>query len=137
MRIKQITANVYGVSLAWSNAYVLTEGKEAVLIDTGLAQDRADLLAALQEIGILVEKVRAVYLTHAHCDHAGSAAYFAGRSKERRQAEGRARVYAHCAEARYLSLPRRTYAPTGMRLLRRPHTALAFLIGERRYPVER
>ena len=130
MRVYRIEDGIWQISLAWSNAWVLWEGgdTEAALIDTGLQEDRNALNAGLQQIGIAEAQVRSVLLTHAHCDHAGNAAYFARQS---------ATVRLHEAEAPFLGTPRRTYMPGGAALLLRPHTALAFAIGEARYPVER
>lgn len=133
-RVQKVAEGVYRISLAWSNAYLLTEGGEATLIDAGLRKDRAALEAALAEIGIAKERVTTVCLTHGHCDHAGSAAFF---SRNAPEYGGRARVLAHRDEARYLNTPRRTYVPAGLRGLRRPDSALLFAGGERLYPVER
>ena len=126
--MREIVPGVILVPLAWSNAYLLTEGGRAALIDTGLPQDRANLLAALRSLGVREDRVEAVYLTHGHCDHAGNAAYFAERG---------AKLYAHRDEAPYLELPRRTYAGIGRQTLRHPVSACLFQIGERRYPVKR
>src|SRR5579871_3115385 len=130
MRVTPVGKGIYGISLAWGNAYLLTEGDAAALIDTGLQKDRTDLLQALQQCGIRPEQVQAVYLTHAHCDHAGNAAYFA-------RLPHCPPIILHRAEAPFLNRPRRTYIPRGWRGLTRPHTALAFAIGEWRFPVER
>src|SRR6185295_7230774 len=43
----------------------------------------------------------------------------------------------HRDEAPYLSLPRRTYAPRGWRMLVRSHSALLFGLSELLHPVER
>lgn len=126
MRVREAASGVYSIALAWSNAYLLREGREAALIDTGLRQDRPRLLEALKALG--VAEVRAVYLTHAHCDHAGSAAYFAARG---------ATISLHTHEARYLRRPLRPYALTGPHMLIRPLSMLTLLAGERIYPVER
>lgn len=135
--IREVAPGVYQISLAWSNAYLLTEGKDAALVDTGLQKDRASLLAALRQVGVEKAQVRAVFLTHGHCDHAGNAAFFACRNQGGSEERGAARIYAHRAEAHFLSLPQRSYAPTGWRRLLRPHTAILFAAGEILYPVER
>ncbi len=134
--VRQVGKGVYQISLAWSNAYLLTEGGEAALIDTGLAKDRGRLLEAVRQVGVAPEQIRAAYLTHAHCDHAGNAAYFAGRARKG-SPTCRAAIYTHQAEAPYLGRPLRTYAPPGWQRLVRLHTSLAFLAGELLYPVER
>ena len=130
MRIYPIEPGIWQISLAWSNVWLLWEGgdREATLIDTGLQEDREALRKALDQIGVAENQVRMVLLTHAHCDHAGNAAYFAQQS---------ATVRLHETEVTFLSIPRRTYAPLGIGSLLRPHTALAFAIGEMRYPVQR
>ena len=128
MRVYPIADGIWQISLAWSNVWLLWDGREAALIDTGLQADRPALQQALQQIGVEEMQVRSVLLTHAHCDHAGNAAFFAARS---------ATVKLHEAETPFLAAPRRTYIPRGAGLLSRPHTALAFAIGEARYPVER
>ena len=128
MRVYRIEEGIWQISLAWSNVWLLWDGREAALIDTGLQSDQAALQEALQQIGVEETQVRTVLLTHAHCDHAGNAAYFASRS---------ATIRLHRAELPFLGTPRRTYIPSGTGLLTRPHTALAFAIGEARFPVER
>ncbi|HLK59848.1 MAG TPA: MBL fold metallo-hydrolase [Chthonomonadaceae bacterium] len=128
MRIAPVAKGIYRVRLAWGNAYLLKTGDRAALIDTGLSQDRAELLAALEEVGGGPDRLEAIYLTHGHCDHAGNAAWLAQQG---------AQVLAHQAETPYLGLPRRAYIPRGWRRLARPHTALLFAAAERLYPVER
>ncbi len=130
MRVYAVEEGLWQISLAWSNAWLLWQGEEATLIDTGLQADRDGLRAALQQIGVDEAKVRTVLLTHAHCDHAGNAAYFA-------EGAGQSAVHLHQDERPFLALPRRTHAPPGWGTLLRPHTALAFAIGEIRYPVAR
>ena len=128
MKVREVSAGVFEISLAWSNVYVLKEGKRAALIDTGLMQDRPDLLAALSALGIGENGLEAIYLTHAHCDHAGSAAFFAERG---------AKLCVHHQEAVHIGLPRRTYLPTGLQFWTRWPTSLLFALGEWRYPVAR
>ena len=128
MSVQSVAEGVFSISLAWSNAYLLRDGRNAALIDTGLYQERARLLAALSQCGLRQGDLRAVYLTHAHCDHAGNAAYLGAHG---------ARLYTHRSEARFLGKPRRTYAQAGTHMLRRPLAMLAFLIGEFVFPVHR
>ena len=131
MAVKQIVEGVYRISLSWSNVYVLTDGNEAVLIDTGLKQDRSALLAGLQQIGIAETQVTAVLLTHAHCDHAGNVAYFT------RTSGGKAKLSVHRLEAPYIVFPRQPYTPKGFGKLLRPFTSLCLAVGEYLFPVER
>lgn len=124
-----VLEGVYRISLAWSNVYLLWAEGRAALIDTGLQRDRPALRKALQELRVDPAQMEAIYLTHGHCDHAGNAACFA--------ATFGSKLYAHREEVRYLELPRRSYAPRGMRALARPLQALVLAGGEYVYPVER
>ena len=131
MSVQKIGGDIARISLAWGNAYVLydtEDSKNAMLIDCGLQKDRPDLLAGLRALGLEPTDVRTVLLTHAHCDHAGNAAYFAGLG---------ANIITHEQEARFLQLPLRSYAYSGVHALRRPFSSLTFAIGEYLYPVER
>ena len=109
-------------------AYILRGCEDVMLIDCGLRKDRPALVAGLRALNIEPDGVQTLLLTHAHCDHAGNAAFFA--------AQG-ANIVAHRNEARFLEPPRRTYAGRGLTALRRPLTSLAFTLGEVLYPVER
>jgi glyoxylase-like metal-dependent hydrolase (beta-lactamase superfamily II) len=138
MRGIHVTEGIYRIPLAWGNAYLLTNGNEAALIDTGLKKDRPALLAALQEVGIAEPQVKSIFLTHAHTDHAGNAAYFAGRSPcDKAGTERNAKIYLHRDEARYLAPPRYGYTPRGSGVFKRPLSALMLTCGEFLYPVER
>jgi glyoxylase-like metal-dependent hydrolase (beta-lactamase superfamily II) len=67
------------VELAWSrvnlgfvSAYVLVRGREAAVVDTGVAGSVDAIVDVLDEAGPGVSGVRHVILTHKHPDHAGS-----------------------------------------------------------------
>ncbi len=128
MTARRVTETIYRIPLAWSMAYVLRDGRDVTLIDCGLARDLPALVAGLLGLGIMPSDVRALLLTHGHCDHAGNAAFFASQG---------ATIIAHHNEARFIAPPRRSYAYRGVTALRRPFTSLAFTIGEVLYPVER
>ena len=131
MGVQKISNGVARLSLAWGNAYVLYDtrgGKNAALIDCGLQTDRPALLAGLRALELEPADIQTVLLTHAHCDHAGNAAYFAGAG---------ATIVTHEREACFLQPPRRSYAYSGRNALRRPFTSLTFAIGEYTHPVER
>ena len=128
MAFQQVAEGVYRILLAWSCAYVLRAGEDVMLVDCGLRKDRAALVAGLRALNIEPDGVHTLLLTHAHCDHAGNAAFFAAQGVN---------IVTHRNEARFLEPPRRTYAGRGLAVLRHPLTSLAFALGEAFYPVER
>lgn len=115
---------VWRVRLAWTQTYVLADGADFMLVDSGLRGERARLLAALEEQNLT--RCRGLLLTHGHCDHAGNAAFL--------QQHFGAPVWAHQKEAPFLET-RRTYAPRGFRGLT-PQGAM-FAGGEFVFPVAR
>ncbi len=129
MRISKVIDGVYRISLAWSNVYLLWDGVVGWLIDSGLESDRQDLRSALRELHVEPSTIKAIVQTHAHCDHAGSAAYF--------QVEFGTELYCHEAEARHLCEPKFSYGPHGTSALRHPFQALIYRSGEKIFPVER
>ncbi len=63
---------IYSVGILHSNSYLLTEGDSAVLIDCG-----APLLSLDKRIAELGKKLKAILLTHGHCDHMSALAHYA------------------------------------------------------------
>jgi glyoxylase-like metal-dependent hydrolase (beta-lactamase superfamily II) len=125
-----LTAGVHRLGDSTVNFYVLCEGADLTVVDTGLPAHYAQFTALLAGIGRSVRDVRAVLLTHAHLDHVGLA--------ERIRREASAPVWVHELDAPALAAPRRTASgarPEGRLsryLLRRPaalavpaHLALA------------
>jgi glyoxylase-like metal-dependent hydrolase (beta-lactamase superfamily II) len=62
------------VSLGFVSAYVLVRGREAAVVDTGVAGSAPQIQQGLEATGSSWEDVRHVILTHNHPDHAGSVA---------------------------------------------------------------
>ncbi|NQT47744.1 MAG: MBL fold metallo-hydrolase [Chloroflexi bacterium] len=58
------------------NIYLLDGGSEAALIDAGGGRDVPSIMRIIEENGVPLERVRYLFLTHAHADHAGGAAAF-------------------------------------------------------------
>lgn len=74
------------------NVFLLTNGSDHILIDTGMKLHRWALKRRLKRLGI--DRVKLLIVTHAHHDHAGNAAMI-------RQQYGAA-VVVHRAETAYL-----------------------------------
>ncbi|WP_127534538.1 MBL fold metallo-hydrolase [Paenibacillus kobensis] len=74
MRLLPIADNVYRLPLGSVNAYVLSTGQELVLIDTGSPGNAERIVQAIEQGGFRRNDLKTILLTHAHPDHAGSAA---------------------------------------------------------------
>jgi glyoxylase-like metal-dependent hydrolase (beta-lactamase superfamily II) len=55
------------------NSYLVVEGGEVTVVDAGLPADRTALVAELESVGLSLEAVRALLLTHGDSDHIGFA----------------------------------------------------------------
>ncbi|MBE7188017.1 MBL fold metallo-hydrolase [Jatrophihabitans endophyticus] len=58
------------------NFWLLREGDELTLVDSGYPGDVETVEAAIRSLGLRPESVRAILLTHAHVDHIGAAQHF-------------------------------------------------------------
>jgi glyoxylase-like metal-dependent hydrolase (beta-lactamase superfamily II) len=80
--LEQVTDDIVRIALGRTNAYLVLDRADgsAVLVDTGLPVHGPRVLAALAELGVAPERLRAILLTHRHLDHCGSAAALRRRS---------------------------------------------------------
>src|SRR5258708_4193548 len=79
--MKQITSSLYQLSLGPVNAFIIDDSAGLIddnagitLIDTGLKGSTDKIFSALEKDGKSPGDIRRIILTHAHSDHAGSAA---------------------------------------------------------------
>lgn len=77
-------------------AYLVENGGEYALIETGPGSTLATLRKAIREVGVDESAIKKVFLTHIHLDHAGAAGWFAQHG---------ATLYCHPNAARHLIDP--------------------------------
>ncbi len=70
-----MTESIQTVLSGMVNAYLITAGEGFVLVDTGMAAQRARLESALRDAGCLPGDLRLIVVTHGDPDHSGNAAY--------------------------------------------------------------
>ncbi len=78
-RVVEVAADVFlgrGTDVNW---YLVRDGGDVTLIDSGYPGDVQRVEESVRAIGRRPEDVRAVLLTHAHVDHIGAASHFADR----------------------------------------------------------
>lgn len=59
-----------------TNVFLLKKDRYSILIDAGYAKDSLSIEKAILEEGVDLSNLQYIILTHAHSDHAGSAAFF-------------------------------------------------------------
>ncbi|MFZ6873738.1 MBL fold metallo-hydrolase [Undibacterium sp. Di27W] len=68
--IKRIAILPFGMV----NCHLIMQGRNCILVDTGLPGSEAKIARALRHHGLSYADIRLIVITHAHVDHAGSAA---------------------------------------------------------------
>ncbi len=74
MAIKQVVPGLYQVSLGIVNSFILDDGGDLTLIDSGVAGSDAKIMAGVAELGKGPGDVGRILVTHAHGDHTGGLA---------------------------------------------------------------
>ena len=77
MKIHQIKLDFYVTDAIKRYVYIyIVEGEQCYLIDSGVAGSETIIEQYLHSINRSVEELKGIFLTHAHPDHIGTAAYF-------------------------------------------------------------
>jgi glyoxylase-like metal-dependent hydrolase (beta-lactamase superfamily II) len=92
-------AEILRVNLGVVNAYVLTRGKEAAVVDTGTPNNASKIADVVRTAGLSWDAVHHVILTHYHSDHIGSVG-------EVLAAAAKATAYAGAADIPQIKSPR-------------------------------
>ena len=71
--MEHVRENVFRLGRKLHNFYLITEGGRATVVDTGGSRELPLLETGLSSLGLTLDHVEAVLITHAHTDHIGSA----------------------------------------------------------------
>jgi glyoxylase-like metal-dependent hydrolase (beta-lactamase superfamily II) len=63
-----------------ANVYLVVGSRRTILIDVGLSTNYSHLLTCLNHVGVTLEKIDMVVLSHEHLDHIGAVHHFGGRT---------------------------------------------------------
>jgi glyoxylase-like metal-dependent hydrolase (beta-lactamase superfamily II) len=77
--VREVADGVFHVRGTEVNWYLVREGDELTLVDSGYPGDVDRVEESVRVLGLTPADVRAVLLTHAHVDHMGAAQHFADR----------------------------------------------------------
>ena len=91
----EIIEGVHQVKGVNGNVYIVVNGKELTIVDTGLPRSAKKILNYIQELGYQQSNISTIILTHFHLDHVGSALQLKNDTK--------AKVAVHKDEADYVS----------------------------------
>jgi glyoxylase-like metal-dependent hydrolase (beta-lactamase superfamily II) len=94
MALEKIIANIYGLRMAYVNAFLIVDD-EVTLIDSGTPNRTKTILSALGRAGRQPSDLKHIPITHHHVDHTGSLAALV-------EATG-AKTYVHPADAPVVS----------------------------------
>ena len=72
--MQQVAEHVYRLGRSRHNFYLVAEGGKATVIDAGGSSELVLLERALHALGLMLDDVEAILITHAHTDHIGFAA---------------------------------------------------------------
>lgn len=76
VRISEVARDVFQCTGKHVNWYLLREGRDLTLIDTGWPGGAAAVVASIVAVGRDPRDVAGIVITHAHPDHLGTAPYF-------------------------------------------------------------
>jgi hydroxyacylglutathione hydrolase len=81
-RISVVGGGATGLGISHAldpNVYLLSGGEELALVDAGAGLGEDRILDNVRSLGYEPERIKHIFLTHAHADHAGGAASLAER----------------------------------------------------------
>ncbi len=101
--MRNVPAKLHSIRGIMGCCHLLEDGDASVMIDTGMVGEPFFIQRLVRRLGLRLDSIKAILLTHGHLDHAGNLAWL-------KQWSG-AKVYAHAGEALHVA---GTYPYTGV-----------------------
>jgi glyoxylase-like metal-dependent hydrolase (beta-lactamase superfamily II) len=70
----EIIPNIHQIKDQFVNAYLIVNGDDLILIDTGFADDAKSVYAKVEELGFMLSDIKKILITHTDKDHVGGLA---------------------------------------------------------------
>jgi glyoxylase-like metal-dependent hydrolase (beta-lactamase superfamily II) len=103
--LKEVADGTFRLGTRWANFYLVRDGRDAILVDAGYPRYWNQVVRAADELGLSLDRVLAVLVTHHHVDHTGTA--------EQLRARTDATVLVHERDAAMVRGERRSHVPPG------------------------
>ena len=71
--MQRVADNTYRLGTKGHNYYVVEEGGQATIVDAGCSREMGRMVAGLESIGLSLDAVAGIVVTHSHADHFGFA----------------------------------------------------------------
>jgi glyoxylase-like metal-dependent hydrolase (beta-lactamase superfamily II) len=101
----EIVPGIHRVDGVNANVYLVIDGREVTVIDTGMPRNAEKIVAYARGMGLQPSRISKIILTHCHVDHAGSA-------HELKKITG-AKIAIHREDADYMAGGRAMPSPKG------------------------
>ena len=115
----EVAPGIRRIGSRYTNFYLIEDRGKLTLLDAGLPGYWRHLVLELEAMGKELSDIDAVLLTHYHPDHVGVA--------ERVRQAASARVFAHAADAAFITADRRSQPPNFLAQMWRPRV-LVFML---------
>jgi glyoxylase-like metal-dependent hydrolase (beta-lactamase superfamily II) len=101
----EVAPGVYRLGTQWVNFYLVVDGDEALMVDSGYPGYAGQLEAVAETVGVGLRGIRGALVTHHHIDHAGTA--------EVARSRGGAEVFVGVGDAPIVRGERASHPPHG------------------------